>query len=317
MSASAHVKPYAHHDADELAGASRALAGLARGLAPVEAERFVPLEEALADWRTPRTAGDLGPSFPRLLGLAHEQLRGDAERTAFDRAFVAHLASRLHLRLGELELPADVLERVGPALWRLHAFLGERRNGYGLGDDYFLRDLRFAAGWSVPCGSELIDLRARVSLPGSFQIALRARAPRIALRRTMPGGPQAWFAPHTESRYLDEFDEAGWEATYRNVAELLRAHTDVVGVVGYSWFYDPRIEVISPWLAYLRRRPLDGGAFLLRGHTSEFDVRNATATSRTRRRLYEAGEYTPVGYKMIWLRRDLLRWAEGASRATF
>ena len=316
MSPSAQATLRARHHVDELAGASRALAGLARDLAPVEAGRFLPLEEALADWRTPRTADDLGSRFPRLLELAHEQLGGDAERSAFDRAFVAHLGSRLRLRLGELELPADVLERVPPALWRLHAFLGERRDGYGPGDDRFLRDVRLAAGWSVPCGSEVIDLRARVSLAGSFQIALRARAPRIALRRLIPGGAPAWFAPHTESRYLDEFDETGWETTYRNVAALLRAHTDVAGVVGYSWFYDPRVEAISPRLAYLRRGPLDGGAFLLRGHTSEFDVRNATAKSQTRRRLYEAGDYTPVGYKMVWLRRDILHWAGMASRAT-
>ena len=28
----------------------------------------------------------------------------------------------------------------------------------------------------------------------------------------MPGEPVAWFSPHTDSRYLDEFDEAGWSA---------------------------------------------------------------------------------------------------------
>jgi hypothetical protein len=298
-----------------LAPASEALADLSRSLAPVAVERFGPLEDALSDWRKPRTAGDLG-AFPALLANARRDLRGDRERNAFNRALVAHLASGLHLRLEPLRLPEDVRERIPAALERLHAFLCEHRSGYEPGDERFLRDVRFAAGWSVPCGSEVIDLRARLSLPASFRVALRARAPGLALRRLTPGGADAWFAPHTETRYLDEFDEAGWEATYRNVASLLRRHTEVVGVAGYSWFYDPELEKISPRLAYLRRRPLEGGAILLRGRSSDFDVTNALAKSQTRRLLYEAGRYTPVGYQMVWLRGDLLRWADRTRRAS-
>jgi hypothetical protein len=128
-------------------------------------------------------------------------------------------------------------------------------------------------------------------------------------------GPDPWFAPHVESRHLYEFNETGWETTYRNVASLLRRHTDVVGVVGYSWFYDPELESISPRLAYLRRGPLAAGARFLRGHTTRFDIDNAIAKSRTRRRLYRAGEYTPVAYRMVWLRSDILRWANGRQRA--
>jgi hypothetical protein len=45
-----------------------------------------------------------------------------------------------------------------------------------------------------------------------------------------PGQPIAWFSPHTDSRYLDEFDEAGWERTYLNVASLLSSHVDVAGI---------------------------------------------------------------------------------------
>ncbi|HEY7266600.1 MAG TPA: hypothetical protein VH501_02795 [Solirubrobacterales bacterium] len=300
----------------ELARASEALAELSRALTPVAVETFKPLEDALSDWRKPRTAGDLGPDFPSLLAGARRGLRGEREREAFNRALVAHLASGLHLRLESRRLPEDVRERIPAALERLHAFLGEERSGYEPGDECFLRDVRFAAGWSVPCGSEVLDLRARLSPPASLRAALAAGAPGLALRRLRPGGADPWFAPHTETRYLDEFDEAGWEATYRNVASLLRRHTDVVGVTGYSWFYDPALDQISPRLAYLRRRPLGGGAILLRGRSSDFDVRNALAKSQTRRRLYEAGRYTPVGYQMVWLRRDLLRWAERGRRAS-
>ena len=83
-----------------------------------------PSKSALSDWRTPRAIADLGPRFPALLALHTQGLEGEVERNAFNRALVAHLASRLRFRLAELALPADVLERVPAALDRLHGFSG-------------------------------------------------------------------------------------------------------------------------------------------------------------------------------------------------
>ena len=57
--------------------------------------------------------------------------RSDVERSAFNRALVAHLASRLRFRLTELALPTEVLKRVPPALDRLHAFLSKRPTAMG------------------------------------------------------------------------------------------------------------------------------------------------------------------------------------------
>ena len=109
-----------------------------------------------------------------------------------------------------------------------------------LGDDYFLKDVRFAAGWTVPCGAEVVDLRSSRQLVRSALHRGHAGArARLALRTLRPGRPAPWFAPHTESRYLDEFNEAGMERTYLNVASMLRGHPDVAGIAAYSWFYDP------------------------------------------------------------------------------
>ncbi len=299
----------------ELAPASDALADLSRAVSPVAVESFLPFEDALSDWRTPRTTAELGPRFPALLRAAHAPLEGDVERNAFNRALVAYIASRLRFRLAELALPDEILELVPPALNRLRGFLSEQRDNYELGDEYFLKDVRFAAGWSVPCGAKVVDLRCRISLPVSLLTALRARALRLALRTQGPGHATPWFEQHTDSRYLDDFNEAGMDRTYLLVAALLPLHPEVAGLTAYSWFYDPQLDQISPRLSYLRRRPLERGAFVLRGHTSHFDVKNATATSQTRKRLYEAGEYRPVGHRIVWLRRDILRWADRTRRA--
>ena len=299
----------------ELARASEALADLSRALSPVEVAAFVPLEDAVSDWRTPRTTADLGPRFPALLRAAHSELPEDRERDAFNRALVAQIASNLCLRLPELELPAAVLDLVPNALSRLHEFLGERHEGYDLGDDRFLKDVRLAAGWTVPCGAKVVDLRCHVSLPVSLLAALRGREPQVALRALAPRKHAPWFEQHTDSRYLDEFDEAGIDNTYRRVASMLRMHPGVAGLTAYSWFYDPQLDEISPRLSYLYRRPLERGAVLLRGRTSDYDVKNATARSRTRKRLYEAGQYKPVGHRILWFRRDILRWADQAQWA--
>ena len=105
------------------------------------------------------------------------------------------------------------------------------------------------------------------------------------------------------------------DSTYLSVASLLRTHTEVAGLTSYCWFYDPQLAEISPRLSYLRQRPLERGAFFLRGHTSAYDIKNATAKSQTRRRLYEAGKYKPVAHRIVWLRHDILRWADETRRA--
>ena len=79
----------------ELAPASDALADLSRAVSPVAIESFLPFEDALSDWRTPRTAAELGSRFPALCVLHTGPLEGDVERNAFNRALVAYIASRL------------------------------------------------------------------------------------------------------------------------------------------------------------------------------------------------------------------------------
>ena len=153
MSSPAAAQPNLRRAGFELVRASEALAELARSLAPAEAGTFLAVEDALSDWRTPRTAADLGTRFPALLRAAQARLGSTLERSTLNRALVAGLASRLRFRLDGLALPTDVKRRIPPALDRLRSFLSEEQPGYGLGDDHFLRDVRFAAGWTVPCGS--------------------------------------------------------------------------------------------------------------------------------------------------------------------
>jgi hypothetical protein len=123
-----------------------------------------------------------------------------------------------------------------------------------------------------------------------------------------------WFRIHTESRYLNDFNEAGWDACYMRIVALLRAHSEVLGMAGTSWFYDPQLDAVSPRLTYLRLRPLERGVSILRSGTSAFDIASATAKSSSRRRLYEEGKYIPVSYNLLWPREALLAWADDRLR---
>ena len=81
----------------------------------------------------------------------------------------------------------------------------------------------------------------------------------------------------------------GWTRTYLLVAALLPLHPEVAGLTAYGWTMTLSSSQISPRLNYLRRRPLERGAFVLRGHTStrheerDRELTNTEAAIRGRR----------------------------------
>lgn len=263
------------------------------------------LERSLAAWEVPRDVADLGKAFERNLDAAHRQLSGPS--ADFNRALVAHLALNLPEKLARRRLPVEVLSRVPSTLKRLLTSLSEepRDGGYDMDRGHFLKDVRLSAGLMVACGAQDVDLRGRV---GRRHSALLVRRKPLLAFTPLLGRP--WLRPHTDTRNLDEFNEQGWENTYRRMAAILEEQPELVGMAAYSWFYDPQLDAVSPRLTYLRATPLKGGAILCRCGTSEQDIANATATSGTRRKLYESGEYTPVAYQLLWPRREMIAWAK-------
>jgi hypothetical protein len=104
---------------------------------------------------------------------------------------------------------------------------------------------------------------------------------------------------------LKEFSPAGRARCYELVATLLEAWPETKGLIGSSWYYDPRVGQITPHLAYLHDEPVARGAIMLK-QGREDSRSGALKRSRTRRELYEAGQYVPTTYMMIWLRDDIL-----------
>ena len=148
----------------------------------------------------------------------------------------------------------------------------------------------------------MVDLHDGLSFKTALKLAVRH--PIAGLR----AWPRPWFRVHTETRSLAEFNEEGWRDCRREIAKLLELHPETAGLVATSWFYDPALAAISPNLAYSRQfRPKmdkSGATWHL-----AFHVRSSTATSATRRALYESGKYRPVAHSVVWDRHDLINWA--------
>ena len=269
------------------------------------------MQAALPDWRHTARFSQLGSNFTAAVAKAQHSLP-HAVLVDVNRLLVAQLALRLDSTLRERRLTPEVMALVPAAASRLLVHLRDGVDGdYVFPGDYFVKDLRFTAGLTVPGGAEVLDLRSHPGQRVAMQI-LR-REPSLAATRALlsDSGFDPWFRIHTEKRYLRHFHEAGWDAFYRRVAGLLLLHPQVRGVVGTAWFFDPQLDAISPRLGYLRN-PLARGAFLVAGRTGQFDIDSATTNSESRRQLYDEGRYTPVPHTLVWPRLALLQWAGAA-----
>jgi hypothetical protein len=227
-----------------------------------------------------------------------------AERTIFSRALIAKLGSNAIERISSRNVTPRVVERAQEWHAELLKFLSnDQVCDYWFPNDYFLKDYRFVTGLTVPCGAQVVDLSDGIGPKTALKIGRQSMS--LSIRAIK----YPWFQIHTESRYLDEFNEAGWDRCYVEIANLLDLHPDIQGIVGTSWFYDPALESISPRLSYLRAYPMRNGAICVKQGTTAFDIKSATATSSTRQQLYEAGSYMPVCYTIVWPREKMLAYA--------
>lgn len=233
-----------------------------------------------------------------------------AGRAAAARWLLAACASEAMGRLRRAPLPESIKPRLAAELNRVVSGLATRRPQHlDLDNDVYLKDLGICRLRLFPCAAQVLDPHAGISR--SLVLARFTQAAPQLLRLAI--GSRLRFAPfleaHTHTPLLKDFTPRGWLECYRLAADLLECDPRLQGLISGSWFFDPALEAISPDLAYLRQTPRSAGAFFLRIGQSESDIANATATSPTRRKLHESGQYQPTAYLLVWPRGDLLAWA--------
>ena len=277
-----------------------------------EATRLHPVEDVIGGLLARRRGLGYRIVDPALLAVAADVERRLAPATArcYLRLLLARLTAGLEARLPGERLPASVV-----ALLRLEAerILAELRSQpedfYRFDNDLFLKDLGLCLLELLPCGAELVQVGAGIPrrilvAGGSRQLA---RASYFFLRRTRGFGP--FYALHMDPRRLTDFSPEGWDRTYLRIADLLALNPDVKGVFGTAWFYDPRLEEVSPHLAYIRRTREERGAWNFRLGPTEEAQSGALERSASRRRLHAEGRYQPESYYLVWPRAALLDWA--------
>jgi hypothetical protein len=255
--------------------------------------------------------------FPvKRLAPIGEEIRvrhGEEARDHFARALVAHFALERCTVLCRSGLPASVLDLYPAAVKRMGAFLIAPQGApYWIDNDAFLKDVRIAAAYSVPGGAQDVDLFGAITKAAGIKAIIKYHAVRAGWYVFLKGGPR-WFTIHTDQRYLEEFNEAGWDRCYLRIAELLQQNVAVKGMVGTSWFYDPQLVSLSPRLAYLQQRPLERGALLVPHGPGAIHTERALQKSETRKKAYEEGRYRPFCYSVVWPRDALIAWARRAT----
>ena len=231
---------------------------------------------------------------------------------------IAALLLRPQPRVSALKLPDSIVPFFHLEIKKIseHILRDDPRAYPSDTDDAFIKDARFATGYSIPCGAQSVEMDDQVRLRSLLKHFLLARDPRPLMRLGTKALDAMWFGIHTDSRDVSEFNERGWVACYRRIGELLERHPSVAGVVGTSWFFDPQVLKVSPRLGYLQRLPLENGAIAIRNGPGAVHTERATATSETRRRLFEQGNYTPVCFTIAWPRTAILEWCDKGDAPT-
>ena len=225
-------------------------------------------------------------------------------------ALTAKLALTTPKLLESEAFPDNIIAYYPAAFDRLSSALEKTAaNPFDTATNLFDR-IGFVLAINIPCGAQLLDLNSSIPLYSAMLSVPREHSLHSLIRYFRCKAFGTWFRGHTDIEFLEEFNEEGWDNFYLRIAELLQRRQHVRGLVGTSWFYDPKLVDISPRLSYLQQRQLERGAFLMRHRGSDTDIKFATKTSDTRQRLYHEGKYIPVSYSLIWERNKILSWAQ-------
>ena len=206
--------------------------------------------------------------------------------------------------------PGEVVELYCKWFTRVLNDFHERSDRYySVKEPAFCHDVGVCCLRSIPVGGAWVVRKSGIGLRfllivGPWQVIKYLS---FIIRKT--GGFSPFYEIHTVSRYLNLFRAEEMERAYKRIAELMKRDPSIRGVIREGWLLDPKIEKISPNLAFLRKVPQENGAMLFPRVTTSNNIRSALSMSSIRRRLYNEGKYQPAAYSYIWPRKALIEWS--------
>lgn len=225
----------------------------------------------------------------------------------YNRYLLCWLLSHFDMDQGQLNLPASVKVLYAAQLIRIERQLDEFENDFfSFNNDPFVKDVAILTHRLIPVGAEYVSansgLPRSVILKGGLHQFFNA-----LFYMLKAGGTKPFLELHMHTLDISEFHPDGWLRTYERLADLLELNRNYRGIQSTSWFLDPQLESISPHLGYLRKVPLSAGAQLFFIGLDKKGSSGALAKSKSRKVLFEQGDYTPRLYLRIWPRSSVLK----------
>jgi len=215
-------------------------------------------------------------------------------------------------RIADLNYPASVRTLIEKEFARIKTEL-DSDAALDLKDHPTRCDFRIANFSRIPVGVQHMELGGvprRMFYSGGFGQAVKYLRMVLSARGVKPfyrlhlskdvGGPA----------FLLQYSRSTQQQMYRNIAESLMLNPQIKGVFVGSWWYDPQLEQVSPYLAYLKEFPTENGAYLFRYGITKGATKFALANSPDRQELYNQGRYQPAAYNLVWPRSSLIAWAK-------
>jgi hypothetical protein len=229
----------------------------------------------------------------------------------FHRVLLLHLIERFDGIIKSLTLPRSILDLYPIQFERMmHEITTGSVGPYNYKNDNFTKDICICSHRLVPTGARVVEPEA--GLPRRVLVKQGAFGCLTMLSRVLLElkGFRPLCSVHVHKCILEEFNSEGHERTFHRWSDLLKVNPHIKGIMGSSWFYDPKVMTISPHLSCVRDIPERNGAFFLAGGPDEASTNAALSNSVTRRRLFERGEFEPKLYYMLWPRQHLIKWAD-------
>jgi hypothetical protein len=173
-------------------------------------------------------------------------------------------------------------------------------------DDSYLKDLALASGALFPAGERVVEPFSVLQRSLMFNAGVR-QSLQFIKSGLLAGGYKPVFRLHVHLAEQSRLSEPSWRQTCRRLAQMLEINSDIRGIVGSSWYYDPQVPAISPHLAFINKLLAENDAYWFFSHI-EGSNSGAFATSQTRKQAFDGGKYLPRNYVVFWPRSRVLSW---------
>ena len=251
----------------------------------------------------------VSPAIQQICSQITEKWNEDTLDT-YHRLLFIHLMEGFERRPRPVAFPSSIVKLYELEFTRITKELESNPCGFYLfPNQSFFKDLALCRLIFIPLGSQAVEAASGISRGLLLKGGVKQFFEGLKFFVFHTKGFKPFFQIHLDTRKGKDFNSCERTQCYFRIAELLQMNPQVKGLFGGSWFYDPKVEKISPRLAYLRCYPEAFGAKTFYNGSDEQDVTQALAKSPTRKQYYENGQYLPANYMLVWPRERIINWA--------